>query len=275
MSALKRFPLLPLHALASMSACAQEPIAKAVQDNSFLVEEAYNQEAGVVQHIFNLPVNFTGHRHEMTPSFTQEWPVFSQTHQFSYSVPYTFTNDADGFADIRLNYRWQALMENDRVPAFAPRLTLVLPGGDESKGLGNGVVGYETNLPLSKIVSDRWTLHFNAGMSIFPNAHGRDLTSYNLGASAIYAVTRDFNLMLETVAGWNEDVDLAPNARTFVTSRATAALVSPGFRYAFNCPNDLQIVVGAAVPVGLTAASPDWGMFFYLSFEHPFMRVPR
>ena len=28
--------------------------AKGIQDNSFLIEEAYNQESGVVQHILNL-----------------------------------------------------------------------------------------------------------------------------------------------------------------------------------------------------------------------------
>ena len=27
------------------------------------------------------------------------------------------------------------------------------------------------------------------------------------------------------------------------------------------------------VPVGLTSDSPDWGLFFYLSFEHPFVRT--
>jgi hypothetical protein len=251
---------------------AAEPLAKGVQDNSFFVEEAYNQEPGVVQHIFNLAIVFANGEYNITPSFTQEWPVFSQTHQFSYSIPYTFINHDNGFADIRLNYRLQALMETDRVPAFAPRLSLVLPAGDEHKGFGNGVVGYETNLPFSKIVSDRVTLHFNAGGSIFPDAHGHDLTNYNLGASAIYAVTRDWNLMLETVAGWNENVDLATSVGTRV-NRSTVALISPGMRYAFNCPHDLQIVVGAAVPVGLTSDSPDWGLFFYLSFEHPFVRL--
>jgi hypothetical protein len=242
-------------------------LAKGIQDNSFLVEEAYNQEAGVVQHIINVPIVFTNGAYEIVPSFTQEWPVFSQTHQFSYSLPYSFTDEANGLADIRLNYRLQALMESDRMPAFAPRFSLVLPTGDEKKGFGNGGVGYETNLPFSKIVSDRLTLHFNAGMSIFPDAHGHDLTNYNLGASGIYAVTRDFNLMLETVAGWNEDIDLAR------VSRSTVALISPGARYAMNCPHDLQIVVGAAVPIGLTSDSPDWGLFFYLSFEHPFTRT--
>ena len=38
---------------------ASEPLAKGIQDNSFFIEEAYNQEPGVVQHIFNVPVDFT------------------------------------------------------------------------------------------------------------------------------------------------------------------------------------------------------------------------
>jgi hypothetical protein len=38
-------------------------------------------------------------------------------------------------------------------------------------------------------------------------------------------------------------------------------------------PNDAQLVIGAALPVGLTSDSPEWGMFFYCSFEHPFVRT--
>jgi len=259
-------------AVGPVEAMAEEPLAKGIQDNSFLVEEAYNQEPGVVQHIFNLPSFFTGHAHEITPSFTQEWPVFSQTHQFSYTIPYTFTNNENGLADMRLNYRLQALMEGERVPAFAPRLTLILPTGNKQKGFGTGRVGYETNLPFSKIVGDRWTVNFNAGMSIFPDVRGHDLINYNLGGSGIYAITRDFNLMLEMVAGWNEEVDFAVITARPNANRTTTALISPGFRYAFNCPNDLQIVAGAAAPIGITSDSPDWGLFFYLSFEYPFVR---
>ena len=252
---------------------ASEPLAKGIQDNSFFIEEAYNQEPGVVQHILNVPINFTNGAREIAPTFTQEWPVFSQTHQFSYTIPYVFTEDDNGMEDMRLNYRLQALMENEWTPAFAPRFSLVLPTGDEHKGFGTGVVGYEFNLPFSKIVSDRWTLNFNAGMSLFPNARNHDLTNYNLGASAIFAVSRDLNLMLETVAGWNEDIAeglLSPEA---TTNRSTIALVSPGARYAFNLPNDAQLVIGAALPIGMTSDSPDWGIFFYCSFEHPFMRT--
>ena len=135
------------------------------------------------------------------------------------------------------------------------------------------MVGYEFNLPFSKIPSDRWTLHFNAGMSVFPNAHqSHHLTNYNIGASAIYAISRDFNLMLETLAGWNEDIAEGVFAFEETVERGTTAIISPGVRYAFNLPNDAQLVIGAALPVGLASDSPDWGMFFYCSFEHAFFR---
>jgi hypothetical protein len=250
---------------------ATEPLAKGIQDNSFFVEEAYNQEPGVVQHIFNLPILFTGHEKNISPIFTQEWPIFTQTHQFSYTIPYTFMENGgseNGLADIRLNYRLQALMETERTPAFAPRFSFVTPTGDAAKGFGHNRLGYEVNLPFSKIVSDRWTINFNAGGFLFPDVKGHDLWNYNLGASAIYAVSENFNLMLETVAFWSEDVDLGRKV-----DRTTTALISPGMRYAFNLPGDLQIVAGAAVPVGLTSDSPDWGLFFYLSFEYPFVRM--
>ena len=250
---------------------ASEPLAKGIQDNSFFIEEAYNQEPGVVQHILNVPINFTNGSHETAPSLTQEWPVFSQTHQFSCTIPYVFTENDNGMADMHLNYRLQALMEDEYTPAFAPRLSLVLPTGDQDEGLGTGVVGYETNLPFSKIIGDRWTLHFNAGMSVFPNVRDQHLTNYNLGASAIYAISRDFNLMLEAVAGWNEDIAEGAFAPEEAVDRTTTAIISPGARYAFNLPNDAQLVFGAAVPIGLTSDSPDWGLFFYCSFEHPFI----
>ena len=78
--------------------------------------------------------------------------------------------------------------------------------------------------------------------------------------------------MLEMVAGWNQEVDFAVKMARANVNRTTTALISPGFRYAFNCPNDLQIVAGVAAPIGITSDSPDWGLFFYLSFEHAFVR---
>lgn len=259
--------IFPLTTICSAAEPA-DPMVKGVQDNSFFLEESYNQEPGVVQHIIGIPTLFTGHQKEITPTFTQEWPIFSQTHQFSYTAPYTFADGQNGLRDTRLNYRLQALMEGERTPAFAPRFSLVTPTGDADNGFGHDRLGYEINLPLSKIVSDRIALHFNAGSTLFPDVNDRDLWNYNLGGSVIYAVSKNFNFMLESVANWESDVDAAKNIERTVT-----ALISPGARYAFNLPDNLQIVVGAAVPIGLTSDSPDYGFFLYCSFEHPFVKM--
>src|SRR5688500_3762967 len=100
--------------------------AEAIQDNSFLVEEAYNQGPGVVQHIFTAFGSVNKLRgdddREWALGFTQEWPVISQTHQFSYTIPYSFIGsggaDVNGIGDILLNYRLQLTMETASRPAI-------------------------------------------------------------------------------------------------------------------------------------------------------------
>jgi hypothetical protein len=269
-SILRPQPLALSLFLLTLPASAEEKdprTAASVQDNSFLIEEAYNQEAGVVQHI----VTLRRQNRDWFFNFTQEWPIGGQTHQFSYGLPYSWIrNDAEqrvrGLGDVQLNYRFQALMESDSVPAFAPRLTWILPTGDKEKGTGVGSHGVQVNLPVSKIVSDRVTVHGNAGVTSYFNVDGQRPTSYNLGGSVIYAVNRDFNLMLESLGEWTETVnELREIEREF---RYT---VSPGFRQAFNLDAG-QLVVGVAAPVGLVNGKrPDYGLFLYLSFEHNFL----
>ncbi|CAN5590552.1 hypothetical protein BH20VER1_BH20VER1_03040 [soil metagenome] len=121
------------------------------------------------------------------------------------------------------------------------------------------------NLPLSKVVSDRWSVHANAGATWLPD--DEDLLGFHLAASAIYAATPEFHLMLETVANWDEEVH--DRGRS---DRPAAVVISPGFRYAFNHPGDAQTVIGLAAPIGVTRAAPDFGVFVYASFEHFFWR---
>ena len=75
--------------LAASTAHAQTTPARAsrpfeILDNSFLVEEAFNQEAGVFQNIV------TAARADASweLGFTQEWPVGTQRHQLSYTAPF-------------------------------------------------------------------------------------------------------------------------------------------------------------------------------------------
>src|SRR5690349_2337804 len=120
-----------------------------IMDNSFLVEEAYNQEAGVVQHILTGFYNVNRLRgpddKAFDLSFTQEWPVWSQTHQFSYTVPYSFVrsggDSSDGVGDVLLNYRYQAYFNEETLTAFAPRVSAVLPTGNADLGFGEDAWG--------------------------------------------------------------------------------------------------------------------------------------
>ena len=90
---------------------------------------------------------------------------------------------------------------------------------------------------------------------------------YNLGASAIYAITPNLNLMLEWVGIWKES-----SGESGGLSWEFDSFISPGVRRAFNFSNGSQFVIGLGVPIGLTRSSPDIGAFLYISFEHSFVR---
>jgi hypothetical protein len=262
-----------------VSAADERPI-DVIEDNSFLIEEAYNQEAGVVQHIWNAIYTKSGRTHGWNFSFTQEWPVFSLDHQFSYTIPSVHLSDkgtrVSGVGDILLNYRYQALEEGDVKPAFAPRFSLILPTGNRKTGTGNNVVGYQWSLPFSKKVSDRVALHFNSGLTYSPHVKAptdtngispnKSLVAYNVGGSAIYALLPRFQLMLEWVGNFDQDFNDAGKRERFFRST-----ISPGFRTAIVNEEKLQIVAGLAAPIGLNRRTDNIGTFIYFSVEHDFL----
>ena len=251
---------------------SQRPV-DGIMDNSFLIEEAYNQEPGVVQHIFNAVYGMNEiigpETHALNLSFTQEWPVFSQAHQLSYTIPYGFLwnngQESDAFGEVLLNYRYQAYFDEKSLTAFAPRFTLVLPTGSVVEGFHEGVLGYQFGLPFSTALGNRWFFHANAGLTYLPHAvaaSNQDFLRYSLGASAIYCINTRFNLMLEWIGNWTEAP--RPNGTLF---HEFSSVISPGFRYAVNFRSGSQLVLGLAAPVGLTSSAPQLGAFLYLSFE--------
>jgi hypothetical protein len=195
-------------------------------------------------------------------SFTQEWPVFGRTHQFSVTVPYftDFGPNMNGIGDIMLNYRYQAIDEPGL--AFSPRVSLVLPSGDAIKGFGNSATGIQINLPLSKRFSNEFVSHGNAGWTYLPQAKIQGstgtFTEYFIGGSVIYLANKSFNVMAE-VLYTNEGSSFG---------RSDKVIFSPGVRWAIDI-GDLQIVPGLAFPYSVSGGGWD-GAFLYLSFEHPY-----
>ncbi len=268
-------PILGLFLAAAAVARAEEG-PKPIQDNSFLVEEAYNQEAGVVQHISTFSRNRV--TRDWLYTFTQEWPVPEITHQLSYTLPYQRIQDSpDGrsaLGDVLINYRYQLLGDGDSAVAASPRFSLVLPTGDERQLRGNGAVGYQAFLPVSVVLGSSWVTHWNLGATWTPGARNAagdkaDLTAWSMGQSFIWLARPNANAMLEFAFSSGETV-AGPGRK----GRVDAFFVSPGVRFALNFRNGLQIVPGLAFPIGVGPSKGERSVFFYLSFEHP-MWTPR
>lgn len=258
-----------------LAAQEQDPEKPAgIQDNSFLVEEAYNQEDGVVQHIHTFARY--GQSRDWIYTFTQEWPVGGLKHQFSYTLPWQRVQSAPdgrrGAGDIALNYRYQWLGDGNASIACSPRFSLLLPTGRDDQGRGSGAVGYQVNLPLSVLLGSQAVTHVNIGVTRTPNARNTsgdraDITAYNIGQSFIWLVRPVFNVMLE-VAYTRGDTVSGPGLK----APANSLYVSPGLRWAYNFPSGLQIVPGLAFPIGTGPSKGERAVFFYLSFEHPFKK---
>ena len=260
-----------------------------IKDNSFLVEEAFNQEAGIVQHIFGV-TRENGGGWQFT--FTQEWPAPGEQHQLSYTLAYGGMGGEHGFGDTLLNYRFRVWDEGPGRPACAPRLSLVVPTGrselenldgpQTEPGFGFGSVGLQVNVPFSKQRGD-WYWHWNAGFTWLPRADsprpiaadatGRrapvgtaarvDLFSPHLAASGIYRLRPMLNAMLESSLDFVESA-----AGPGTTARETVFTLSPGVRGGWNI-GDRQIVIGAAVPVTFSSGDTSHAVFGYFSFEGP------
>jgi len=264
--------LLPVLLLAQESVTTKPNTSAPIQDNSFLVEEAYNQEDGVVQHISSYE-RLTNSR-DWAYTQTDEWPLRTLKHQLSITLAGThvgsFAGSGAGWGDAALNYRYQLVGSGETTIAIAPRLSMLLPTGDHKFGQGSGGVGVQTNLPVSIQHSSHFVTHWNAGATWVPHAQSESHESastmaFNLGQSVVWLAKPRFNVLLETL--WTSSEVVVGLGRR---QRSQALYMSPGVRWAYNFKNGLQIVPGLALPIGIGPCAGEKGVIMYLSFEHPF-----
>ena len=233
-----------------------------IRDNSFFVEEAFNQETGVVQHISNLTTDSRFSNYVYT--FTQEWPVVSEKHQLSYTIPLLIYAGDFRVGDILLNYRYQLVQQNNLY--FAPRISAILPTGKRNDG--NAASGFQINLPLSYEWKNAIAFHLNAGTTHLwrktDESHQYSML-LNYSGSAIWLINPHINLMTEVVYSAlyrNGEVDYVPGE---------SLILNPGLRGAINFKSGLQIVPGFSA--WFDVLNDVNGFFFYVSFEHPFQKT--
>lgn len=231
----------------------REPVAP-LADNSFLVEEAYNQEPGVVQHmLLFLKEHRTGN---WALGFTQEWPAWSERHQVSYSVPLLYHAEPGmtGLGDLVVTYRHQLL---NGATAVAPRVSVLLPTGSTAIGLNAGGAGVQVAVPVSVRLSPRFSLHANAGGGLLP---ADDLTNGFVGLSLVTFVHPRVNLLAEWLG----------TSESFRGAGATGSLAVLGVRWGHDLPGGVQLVPGLGWAVAGGSERDAAGPVAYLSVEHRF-----
>jgi hypothetical protein len=257
----------PLGAAAAQVPEVPEP-QEPIRDNSFLIEEAYNQESGVVQHITTVDRAEGG---AWEAAFTQEWPLGGIRNQIGFTVPLLHSGPGEtGVGDLALNFRHQLVgSSSDDAGFVAPRLTVTFPTGNEAAGRGSGAVGFELNLPVSLEMARWFVVHLNAGASIVPNAKsavGDEATTSGvaLGGSVVWLPHPKFNFLAEVL--WERaSAVVGPDT----TAAGESAVLSPGVRMAIDV-GGLQIVPGVAYAIGIGPSKGEDALLLYLSLEHPF-----
>ena len=217
-----------------------------IRDNSFLIEEAYNQDRNVVQHIGTLALGRDG---GWVFNFTDEWPLDGPRDQASVGATVLNADGSTQFGVLAFNYRRQAVGGVDAAFVVAPRLSalVVFAGSD---GQPNGGVALQANLPVTTVLSQSFVAHWNLGVTA-----GVGPTIMNAGASAVWLALPWMNFLVEGLY-------------LGVNGQEATWVVSPGVRWAVNI-GSVQVVPGLALPVGLSHGRNS-AVLLYFSIEHPF-----
>jgi len=244
-----------------LQALAEEPI-RALEGNSFLVEEAYNMDEGHLAQTATMRRDRGG---DWMLVSSQDWALGSSRHQGGFAFAYgrqQGPGSSAGAGDTALNYRFQ-LADGDEGPALTPRLTVSWPTGSPERGLGTGGVGLAVNLPASKRWGDWGATHLNLGGGYTPG--GRDGSGATMassflaaGGSVAWAPRGEINLLLETLF-----------TRSWAAGAASDSLVvSPGVR-AGTTLGAVKVVAGLSAPLGVLPADRRLAVIGYLSIDLP------
>jgi hypothetical protein len=238
--------------------------ADGIVDNSFLVEETFNQDPGIIQTQFTWLRADGG---DWEGAVSQDWPLLVHRHQFSYTLPWDGGSLPAHIGQAVVSYRYQIADVSDARPGLAARLSVILPTGREGD---DDRPGLQAAIPMTAVWR-RLHVHANAGLTWTHQVRSESgatasLTSPYLAASVVWPTASMLQLMLEDVVEFEALLDA--NARRL---RRTTMTVSPGLRGGWNVGRN-QVVLGAAVPIDASDSGRSVSVLGYVSLEGPFRR---
>ena len=190
-------------------------------------------------------------------------PVYGLTErlEFSAEFPHKLTNfkeggGEEGLEDVSLVLKTLIVEERDNMPAFLIKTAVKLDNGDEDKGLGSG----DKDLGLVAVATKNIgpsTLHVNIGYAFAGNDFDPALKDYVIyGMAGEYPLTEKLKLMIELYGESNShfDVDAFKHHDLQALLGSTYQLTE-------------RMVFDAAIKVGLTDDSPDYGLAVGMSID--------
>ena len=235
--------ILSLAAAPALRGQAPAPI----RDNSFLVEEAYNQDGGVVQHVGTFAL---GRRGGWAAAVDEEWPLGGMRDQLSLSLAALDASGGTRFGDVELGYRRQLVGGSESRFLVAPRISALWLQAEDGPGGSPAGLGAQAALPMTAVLTSSIVTHWNLGVTLGPF---KPIAS--AGASVVWLATPTVNLLVEGI--WVGQEGTPP-----------VYIVNPGARFAINA-GALQIVPGFSFPIALARREEADAVLLYLSFEHP------
>lgn len=169
------------------------------------------------------------------------------------------TEDFSGMADSTIELKWRFYEANDLSLALKPGL--LLPTGDENKGLGNGKTSWGANF-IATYETKPWAIHGNVAYSHVSYKLPQDEAAnrsdlWRVSAGAAYSVREDLRLVGEAGVRTNQ----AKDDPFFPGDTGRFAML--GLIYSPSDKIDLDI----GFRKGLNDAEPDWAFLAGATFR--------
>ena len=119
-------------------------------------------------------------------------------------------SNEDGFSDTTLELKWRFYEKNGLSLALKPGV--IMPTGDEERGLGAGRIGYSAFFIADK-ETDPWAFHLNIGYKRNENKVDERSDIWHASVAAVLALTKEFkavaNIGIERTSDEGSNTDPA------------------------------------------------------------------
>jgi hypothetical protein len=158
--------------------------------------------------------------------------------------------DEKGVSDTTFELKWRFFEKEGLSLALKPGV--ILPTGNESRGLGAGKIGYQAFFIGTK-EADPWAFHVNGGYIGNENKADEEKNLWHLSFAVEYELFEKLELVANVGVERNRDK----------TASGNPAFILGGVVYAFSEHFSLD----CGVKYGLNAAETDWSLLAGIAFR--------